>query len=68
MVGLDTCSIFVLTKHIDMNNIDYSKISDRDLINIVDPNINKGGIPLAAVVEAQKRGLRKKTRRKTIHS
>ena len=49
-------------------NIDYSKISDRDLINIVDPNINKGGIPLAAVVEAQKRGLRKKTRRKTIHS
>jgi len=66
-VGLNTYPIFVLTKHIDMN-IDYSKISDRDLINIVDPNINKGGIPLAAVVEAQKRGLRKKTRRKTIHS
>jgi hypothetical protein len=50
-----------------MNNIDYTKMSDRDLINIVDPNINKGGIPLAAVAEAQKRGIRKMSNR-TIHS
>ena len=50
-----------------MNNIDYTKMSDMDLINIIDPNINKGGIPLAAVAEAQKRKL-KKYSRKTIHS
>ena len=51
-----------------MNNIDYTKMSDRDLINIVDPNINKGGIPLPAVTEAQKRGIRKKSRTSIIHS
>ena len=50
-----------------MNNIDYTKMSDRDLINIIDPNINKGGIPLAAVAEDQKLRLKKYTR-KTIHS
>jgi hypothetical protein len=48
--------------------IDYTKLSNEELSQIVDPNINRGGIPLAAVAEAQKRGLRKKTRSKIIHS
>jgi hypothetical protein len=47
---------------------DYTKLSNEELIQIVDININKGGIPLAAVAEAQKRGLRKKTKSKLIHS
>ena len=47
--------------------IDYTKLSDKELISIVDPSINKGAIPLSAVSEAQKRGLKKKAKR-TIHS
>jgi len=47
---------------------DYTKLSNEELLKIIDPNINHGGIPLAAVAEAQKRGLRKKTRSKIIHS
>lgn len=49
------------------NNKDYSKMTDNELLSIVDPNVNKGGIPLLAVMEAQKRGL-KKMSRKTITS
>jgi hypothetical protein len=47
--------------------MDYTKLSDEELMKIVDPNVNKGGIPLAAVKEAEKRGL-KKGYRGTYHS
>jgi hypothetical protein len=46
---------------------DYSKMTDNELLSIVDPNINKGGIPLLAVMEAQKRNLKKMTK-KTVTS
>jgi len=42
--------------------MDYSKLSNADLIAIVDPNVNQGGIPLAAVAEANKRGLKKRAK------
>lgn len=35
------------------NKTDYTKLTDRELKDIIDPNINKGGIPLLAVKEAQ---------------
>ena len=37
---------------------DYTKFNDKDLLDITNVNINKGGIPLKAVQEVQKRGLR----------
>lgn len=37
------------------NTIDYTHFSDRELNDIVDISINKGGIPLKAVQEHQKR-------------
>ena len=45
----------------------YSKMTDNELLSIVDPNINKGGIPLLAVMEVQKRNLKKMTK-KTVTS
>ena len=41
--------------HKTTKKVDYSQMSDDELIEIRDPNINKGGIPLAAVQEYQKR-------------
>jgi len=38
---------------------DYSKYTDEELKNVIDPTINKGGIPLRAVLEDQKRNPRK---------
>lgn len=46
---------------------DYTKFNDKDLLDITDVNINKGGIPFKAVQEVQKRGLRKYFNR-TINS
>ena len=46
---------------------DYTTFSDKDLLDITNININKGGIPLKAVMEVKKRGLRKYTNR-TINS
>jgi hypothetical protein len=34
---------------------DYTKLSDKELLDITDPSINKGGIPLKAVKEEQRR-------------
>jgi len=46
---------------------DYTKFNDKDLLDITNVNINKGRIPLKAVQEVQKRGLRKYVNR-TINS
>ena len=46
---------------------DYTKFSDKELLDIVDVKINKGGIPLKAVQEVQRRGLKKYVNR-TINS
>ena len=35
--------------------MDYSKLSDKELLDITNPKINKGPIPLKAVQEVQKR-------------
>jgi hypothetical protein len=42
--------------------MDYTQLTNAELITIVDPNVNRGGIPLAAVTEANKRGLKKKAK------
>ena len=64
--------IFYLSLHITKKQkqiimIDYTKFSDKDLLDITDAKINKGGIPLKAVQEVNKRGLRK-TFNRTINS
>lgn len=38
--------------------MNYSKLSNKELLNIVDPSINKGAIPLKAIVEKNKRKLK----------
>jgi len=45
---------------------DYSKLTDLELNNLTDPTINKGGIPLMAVVESQKRFPKEYTSKKTL--
>jgi hypothetical protein len=47
--------------------LDYSKCSDSYLLEITNIHLNKGGIPLQAVKEVQKRGLKKFVNR-TINS
>jgi hypothetical protein len=42
--------------------MDYTQLTNAELITIVDPNVNHGGIPIAAVTEANKRGLKKKAK------
>ena len=36
-------------------NTDFSKWSNKDLLDYINPNINKGGILYVAVLECQKR-------------
>jgi len=55
----------ILKNKIIMTN--YTTFSDKDLLDITNININKGGIPLKAVQEVQKRGLRKYVNR-TVNS
>lgn len=45
----------------------YTKLSNKELLDITDIKINKGGIPFKAVEEVKKRGLRKYINR-TINS
>ena len=45
----------------------YTELSDKELLEITDININKGGIPLQAVNEVRRRGLKKFVNR-TINS
>jgi hypothetical protein len=45
----------------------YSKLTNKQLLDLTNPLINKGAIPLKAVQEVQKRGLRKYVNR-TINS
>ena len=37
----------------------YSKLTDKQLLDLTNPLINKGAIPFKAVQEVQKRGLKK---------
>jgi hypothetical protein len=50
-----------------MENTDYSKCTDQQILDITNIQKNKGGIPLKAVQECQKRGLKKYVDR-TINS
>ena len=45
----------------------YLKLTDKQLLDLTNPLINKGAIPFKAVQEVQKRGLRKYVNR-TINS
>lgn len=47
--------------------MDYTKLTDQELLDLTDANKNKGDIPLKAVMEVQKRKLRKYTN-KTVTS
>jgi hypothetical protein len=46
---------------------DFKTLTDKELLDLTDAKINKGGIPFKAVQEVQKRGLRKYINR-TINS
>jgi len=47
--------------------MEYQKMTDKELMNLTNPLINKGAIPFKAVHEVQKRGLKKYVNR-TINS
>ena len=57
-----------MTDYRKFNNMtDYTKFSNKELLDITDGNINKGPIPIKAVEEVKKRGLRRYVGR-TINS
>lgn len=39
--------------------MNFREVNDQELLNITNPNINKGSIPLKAVEEVKRRGLKK---------
>tara|TARA_R110002126_G_scaffold1121_1_gene6732 strand:- start:2560 stop:2787 length:228 start_codon:yes stop_codon:yes gene_type:complete len=67
LVPIFYLSLYITKKQKQIIMIDYTKFSDKDLLDITDAKINKGGIPLKAVQEVNKRGLRK-TFNRTINS
>jgi len=50
-----------------MKTLNFKKLTNQELLDLTDININKGGIPYLAVCEVRKRGLRKFTT-KTVTS
>ena len=46
---------------------DFTTWTDKEILEYINPNINKGGILFSAVQESQKRGLKKYVNR-TVHS
>jgi len=80
VVGMDICRLFYFKKYrfifgsleyypylCYMKNKDWTKATDKEILDIIDIKKNKGGIPYVAVQESQKRGLKKYVNR-TINS
>lgn len=51
----------------ELMKLNFKELTNQELLDITDININKGGIPFLAVCEVRKRGLRKFTN-KTVTS